>query len=108
MLLTVYSARTLLLLALPLLALEAAVAVTATRGGWLRQKLQAWWWLVRHARLVRARRAEVQASRRCSDAVLVPVLTGAFTPGAGSGVPRSPLLSALSTGYWAAVRRLIG
>jgi GT2 family glycosyltransferase len=107
-LLTVYEARTLGLLVLPLLALEAAVLVVAVRQGWWRQKVGGWWWLLSHGPTVRRRRAEVQRDRLRTDAVLAPVLTACFSPGPTTGFSAPRVLTLLSQGWWAVARRRIG
>ncbi|MEP7091262.1 MAG: glycosyltransferase family 2 protein [Nocardioidaceae bacterium] len=103
--LTLYERRTLALLALPLLALELAVLVVAVRQGWWRQKVRGWWWLARHAGLVRRRRAEVQAARRLPDAQVATVLTGSFNPGEQTGFSAPRPLALASTWCWSVVRR---
>jgi hypothetical protein len=107
MLFTVLQLRTLILLAVPLLALEVATAAVAARQGWFVQKVRGWWWLITRARRVGHRRAEVQRVRRRSDRVLVPVLTGTVAPGPEAALPAAPLLSALAGGYWRAIRPLL-
>lgn len=107
MLLTLYQRRTLLLVLGPLLALELAVLLVAARQGWWRQKVRGWVWLWRNRALVRARRREVQAARTVPDRDLTRLLTAEFDPGADSGIAHVPALSALSRGYWRAVRPII-
>jgi GT2 family glycosyltransferase len=106
-LLTLYERRTLVLLALPLVALELAVLAVAARQGWARQKLRGWWWLLAHARLVRRRRAEVQAARTRPDRDVAPLLTGSFSPGEQTGFAAPRPLAVLSSAYWRVVRRWI-
>jgi GT2 family glycosyltransferase len=103
--LTVFEARTLGLVALPLLALEMAVLLVAVRQGWWRQKLRGWWWLLTHGRALLRRRAQVQRDRVRTDAVLAPVLTGSFSPGAPTGFSAPPPLAVLSRAWWAFARR---
>jgi GT2 family glycosyltransferase len=86
MVLTVYEARTLAILALPLAAFELAVLAVALRQGWARQKLAGWWWLVTHRSDVRARRAWVQQARRQRDAALVPLLSSTIDPAPETGM----------------------
>lgn len=107
MVLTVYGARTLALVAVPMLALEVAVLAVAMRQGWGRQKLRGWWWLLRHHRVVADRRAAVQSARRRSDRVLADLLTGSFTPGAQVGMDAPRALRAVSAASWALVRTRI-
>jgi GT2 family glycosyltransferase len=104
--LTVFSARLLALVGLPLLALEVAMLALAAKDGWARQKLAGWWWLLRHAGLVRRRRREVQAARTVPDSALVGLFTGDVAPGVpGLSVP--PILRRISRAYWAVVRRAV-
>jgi GT2 family glycosyltransferase len=106
MVLTVYSARMLVAVLLPLLAMELAVLVMAVRHGWAGRKLAGWWWLLRNAGLVRRRRREVQAARVVSDTRLVRLLTGDVTPGVdGLSVPT--MLRRVSVAYWALARRAV-
>lgn len=65
--LTCYSGRALLLLAPLLLATEVAVALQARRGGWWREKREAWRAVWRERRELQARRAAVQGSRVVGD-----------------------------------------
>ena len=107
MLLTVYEARTLVLLVPPLVALELAVLLVAARQGWWREKLRGWGWLLAHRRFLRSRRAFVQQARLRPDRELAGLLTGRFAPGAESGISPPPVLSLLSETYWKVVRRLL-
>ena len=105
--LTLYERRTLALLAVPLAGLEVAVLLVALRQGWGRQKVRGWWWLARHARLVRRRRAAVQAARSVPDRDLAPLLTGSFSPGAETGFAAPRALALASAAWWRVARRLI-
>jgi GT2 family glycosyltransferase len=103
--LTVYGPGLLLGAFLPLLALELATLALAVRDGWARQKLAGWWWLLRHAGLVRSRRRQVRSERVVSDRELARVLTGDLDfdlP--GMSVPS--LARRTSRGYWSIARRL--
>ena len=104
-LLTLYEARTLTLIAVPLVALEVAVLAVALRQGWWRQKVRGWWWLATHAATLRRRRAEVQAARTRPDRDLAPLLTGTFSPGEQTGFSAPVLLSVASVAYWRVARR---
>ncbi len=104
--LTLWSARLLALVALPLLALEVAVLAMAVRDGWARQKAAGWWWLIRNAALVRRRRHEVQAARTVPDAALAHLLTGDVEPGVPE-LAAPALLRRASRVYWWAVRRAL-
>jgi GT2 family glycosyltransferase len=70
-----YGAGTLLLLAPLLLATELAVLALALRGGWAREKLRAWWALLRGLPALLRWRRRVQALRRVPDAELVALMT---------------------------------
>lgn len=106
-LLTCHQARTLALLAVPLLAFEAAIAVVAAAQGWGGQKARGWRWVIRHRRWVRDRRRAVQAARTVPDRDLVHLLSDRFDP-AQTPLPRaaSPLEWVLRV-YWSAARRLV-
>lgn len=106
LLLTLFQAHTLALLALPLVGLEIAMLATAIRGGWGRQKVAGWWWLLRHVKLVRGRRHEVQSTRRMPDSYLVPLLTGRVTPDV-PGMAFPSILSVIAGAYWTLVRRAV-
>jgi GT2 family glycosyltransferase len=107
MLLTCYEARTLALLALPLVALEVALLAVALRQGWWREKVRGWSWLLRHGRVLRERRREVQSARRRGDAALAALLEGRFAPGEELGLHPPPILDRAAAAYWALVRRLL-
>lgn len=106
-LLTVYEARTLLLLLPALLGLELAVLGAAVAQGWWRQKVRGWWWLVRHRPELRARRAAVQRARTVADAAMAELLTSRFDPGELTGFRAPAPLTLASTAYWRLVRRLL-
>ena len=103
--LTVFGPGLLIGAFLPLLALELATLALAVRNGWARQKLAGWWWLLRHAGLVRSRRRQVRSERVVSDREFAGVLTGDLDfdlPGL-----RVPALARRgSRGYWSIARRL--
>jgi GT2 family glycosyltransferase len=67
-----YESRTLLLLSPLLFAAEVAIWLAALRGGWARQKLLSYGALWQRRATVRRHRQGVQASRRVSDARLLP------------------------------------
>lgn len=103
LLLTLFEARTLILLAPALLGLELAVLAVATRQGWARQKVAGWRWLWQHRARVRARRAQVQAERVRTDAELADLLTGDFSPGQ-EGLAAPGPVRAGSRLYWKIVK----
>jgi GT2 family glycosyltransferase len=71
-----YGGATLLALAPLLIASEAGFAVVAWRGGWLREKLRAWWALGRELPELRRWRARVQRARAVPDSELLESFTG--------------------------------
>ena len=91
--------------ALPMLALELATLGMALRDGWARQKLAGWWWLLRHAGLVRSRRRQVRSERVVSDRELARVLTGDLDVDV-PGLTVPALARRASRGYWSIARRL--
>ena len=105
--LTTYGGRTLAALALPLLAFEAAMLLVATLQGWGRQKLRGWWWVLRHAAWVRARRRRVQDARQVRDRDLAHLWTTRFDPAVMPLPPGSGVLQGLLAAYWRAGRPLV-
>lgn len=104
---TVYESRTLALLAPALVAAEVAFLAVATVQGWGGAKLRGWWWLLRHRRWLRERRALVQGQRRVPDRDLARLITSRIDPAnlplpAGAG-----LANALLGAYWSLVRRAL-
>lgn len=111
MLLTVYSRRSLLLLAPALLAFEVALAGTAVLKGFGGDYLRAVRTEVGELPAIRRRRATIQASRAASDRALLRA--GDLTP--TGALSRSRLVRAaarvatvLFAGYWRLVRPLVG
>lgn len=87
--LTLYSARSLLLLTPLLLATEAGILLAAARQGWLREKLRASLAVIAWLPALTARRRVVQSTRRTSDAELLALQTASvLTP-----VLRSPMVA---------------
>jgi GT2 family glycosyltransferase len=105
--LTLYEARTLLLLAPALLGLELSMFAVALRQGWARQKAAGWWWLLRHGSEVRLRRRQVQSARVRSDAELAHLFTGDFAPGGETGLAAPAALRRGSRAYWKIVSGLL-
>jgi GT2 family glycosyltransferase len=105
--LTLWEARTLAVLAPAFLAVELGVTAVAWRGGWLRQKVDGWRWLLRHRRWLRERRRLLQAERTVSDRALARLMTGRLDAG-NFPLPQRlrPADSALAW-YWVAARRLL-
>jgi GT2 family glycosyltransferase len=105
--LTLYEARTLWLLAPALLGLEAAVLVLAVTQGWWRQKLAGWRWLFRRRRWLRERRRAVQAGRRVPDRDLADRFATSLSPGNLALPAWSAPLDRLLARYWAVARRYL-
>jgi GT2 family glycosyltransferase len=106
-LLTVYSARLLLLLAPVLVAVELGVVLVALRRGWLREKARGWAWLAGHGSWLGERRREIQSARRVSDRQLARLLTPVLDARmlelpAGVGV-----LNGAVSAWWRGVRVLL-
>lgn len=83
--LTLYEGRTLLRLALELLAVEAGIWSRAFADGWWRQKVRASLWVVANRDQVRARRRWVQGRRVVSDSALMDLLESRITPSERTG-----------------------
>jgi GT2 family glycosyltransferase len=107
LLLTVYSGRTLAVLAPMLLLTETAMLAAAAAGGWLRPKLRGYTWLWRNRRWVRSRRALLRRERTVPDADLVPILTDRFDPANIEAPPGVQVFNLISHAYWSIARRLI-
>ncbi len=104
---TLYETRTLLLLAPAFLCLELGMLAVAARGGWLREKLAGWRWIVSNRRWVAARRRRLQHERTRSDRALAPMLARRFDAG-NLPLPQSRRpLDAVLGAYWAVVLRLL-
>jgi len=107
MVLTVYEARTLVLMLPALVGLEIASLVLAVSQKWGRKKFAGWWWLVTHSSLLVARRNEVQNVRRVPDVEIGKRLTSNFDPGEEIGLSAPPILLWASRSYWKVIQRLI-
>jgi len=105
--LTCWETRTLAVLAPAFLALEVAVSVAAWRGGWLRQKVDGWRWLLTHGRWIRARRRQVQADRTVGDRELAPHWTAHLDARNFPIPPALRPLDQLLAGYWSLAQRLL-
>lgn len=106
-LLTCYEGRTLAALALPLLALEAAMLALAVAQGWGVQKVKGWAWLLTHPTTIRRRRQTVQAARTVPDAGLLSYLVTRFTSPQETMPAAGRFLEIILQGYWALARTFI-
>jgi hypothetical protein len=101
------SRRTQLLTAAPAIVVEGGILLVALRGGWARDKVAGWRWLVAHRSSLAARRRAVQAARRVPDRQLAHLLRGPLDPPAGLGPAVPPPITRGLARYWAwAERRL--
>ncbi len=105
--LTAYSLRLLLLLAPVLAATELAMLALAARRGWLRGKLEGWWWLARHARWLARHRRETQRLRTVRDRELAHLLTPTLDPKMTSLPKGTGFLNRLLGRYWSLVRKAL-
>jgi GT2 family glycosyltransferase len=105
--LTVFQARTLLMLSPALVLLELAMTAASLRQGWVRDKVAGWAWIARNRRWVRERRRQLQSERVVTDKALAPRFANRWRAGT------LPLPSYLRPAdrtlalYWSAVRRLL-
>ena len=91
-----------------LLAVELPLLVAALLQGWGRQKLRAWWWLLRHSRLVLSRRRRVQAGVTAPPAALARLMVSRIEPPMVAPPPGMPLLNLALDRYWSRVLRRLG
>jgi GT2 family glycosyltransferase len=105
---TLWGPRALVLLAPPLLGLEAGMVLLALRQGWLPRKVAGWRWLWHHRRELAARRRLVRAAVTVPDRAWMGVLTDTLdTPLVElPRVVRAPLNAAMRL-YWAVASRLV-
>jgi GT2 family glycosyltransferase len=106
--LTLWSARALLVLGPPLLALELAMVALSIKERWLRHKVRGWGWLWRNRRRVLARRRLVQREKLVPDRVWMRVLTDQLdTPLIRLPTGIQTVLNGLMRTYWRVARRLV-
>lgn len=107
-LLTCHETRTLLTLAIPLIALEFAMVALAIGQGWGAQKVRGWGWILRHPRRLRRRRAFIQAQRVVSDAELTSYFVATFAAQQVEMPAAGRVLQTVLEAYWSVARRAIG
>jgi GT2 family glycosyltransferase len=100
-----YELRTLAALLPGLLLVELAMTVQALAGGWLRQKLRGWWWLLTHLGHVRERRRFVGATRRVHDGSWMAHASSRIVPANVDQPPGLGVLNALLNAWWHVARR---
>ncbi len=100
----------LLLAVLPaLLAFELALLPIAARGGWLREKLRAQWFVLRALPSLLRRRSRVQRTRRIDAVDFAGALTAEIdSPYLQVGGPALAPVVWAQRGYWTLVRGLLG
>lgn len=107
--LTVYPKRLLGAVAPALVAIELLLLLQAALQGWAGQKLRSWWWLLRHAAVLRDRRARVQSQPHVPDADLAHLMVSRIEPPMVRTPPGMGLVNRALDAYWRiAVRRLTG
>ena len=105
--LTVFEARTLLMLSPALVALELAMAAVSVAQGWARDKFYGWAWIWRNRRWLRERRGQLQCERVVRDKALAPRFADRWR------AENLPLPSCLRMAdhalavYWSVIRRLL-
>jgi GT2 family glycosyltransferase len=106
--LTAYEARTLLVLALPFIAVELAALAAAVATGTGGKKLAGWKWLLRNRRWVAQRRRQLQSERTVSDRRLAHLFATTLVEAGNFPLPAwlKPLDTLLSA-YWSVARRLL-
>ena len=106
--LTVYPSRLLVLVLPMMIAFDLALAAVSLRRGTLREWTQATVSLARHAKLIRRRRAAVQAASLLDSAAFAKLLVARIEPAMMQAPPGTGLLNVVLDGYWRLVRRLLG
>jgi GT2 family glycosyltransferase len=105
---TAYEARTLLVLALPIIAMELAAFVGALATRTVGKKVAGWLWLLRNRKWVARRRRQLQTERVVPDAELARLFATRLLNAGNFPLPSwlRPL-DALLAAYWAVARRLL-
>jgi len=106
--LTTYELRTLLLLALPFIAVELAALAGSAATGTVRQKLRGWLWLLRNRQWIAQRRTQIRAERLVTDAELSHLFSTSLLEAGNYALPDwlKPL-DALLAAYWSVARRFL-
>ena len=105
--LTVYEARTLLILAPALLIVELGMLFQAVRSGWLKQKLSSYVSLIAVVPKIRSRRRSLAGMRKCTDRELAAILSPRVDPPAKFGFQVPKTFNDLLAWYWSRVIRLL-
>lgn len=83
-----------------LVAMEVMLLVQALFQGWAAQKVKSWWWIARHPRLLRRRRAHVQAQVTAADADIAALLVARVEPPMIALPPGMALVNGALESYW--------
>lgn len=105
--LTAYELRTLLLLALPFIAVEIAALVAAAATRTAGAKVAGWVWLLRNRRWIKERRRLLQSERLVPDAQLAHLFATRLQAGNFLLPERMKPLDALLSFYWFVARRFL-
>ena len=100
-----YPPRLLWAVSPPLLLIEPALLMVGLRQGWGRQKLRAWWWILRRLPDLLARRRRVQASVAVPTSTISGLMTARIEPPMVEQPPGMTILNAGLSVYWSLVRR---
>ena len=86
---------------------ELAIVAVAIKGGWVRQKIAGWRWILAHRRWLRERRRLLQGQRTVSDRELAPRMA-THLDARNYSIPRAvrPFDEMLAF-YWALARHLL-
>ncbi|MDN5789295.1 MAG: glycosyltransferase family 2 protein [Micrococcales bacterium] len=103
--LTDYPARLLRAILPAMIGIELLILLQSVLQGWATQKLKSWWWLARHARLLRARRTKVQAEVTASGADIAALLVAKVEPPMMAPPPGMGLVNRALQAYWNLTRR---
>jgi len=105
--LTAYETRTLVLLALPLVAVELAALAGGATTGSAGTKVSGWIWLLRNRRFVARRRRQLQSERVESDRRLAHLFATRLRAGNFPLPDWLKPLDALLAAYWSVARRFL-
>ncbi|HET7802093.1 MAG TPA: glycosyltransferase family 2 protein [Humibacillus xanthopallidus] len=103
--LTDYPDRLLRVVLPAMVGMEALLLVQALLQGWSAQKLRSWWWIARHAGVLRDRRARVQAKVTASDADIARLLVSRVEPPMMALPPGMGVVNGGLDAYWRRARR---
>jgi GT2 family glycosyltransferase len=105
--LTAYEARTLLVLALPLIGVELATLAGSVATRTTGKKLAGWMWILRNLRWISRRRRKLQAERTVPDARLSWLFATRLNAGNYPLPDWLKPFDALLAGYWSISRRFL-